>query len=524
MMKIGRRNLAFVLVLVLLVATFVIYAPTLRSMASLWFGSSSFLYGVLILPMSAYLVWRKRFLWLQQPVRPALAGVMMLLMSVLAWTIASLVSVQVLSQLAFIAMLGTATWSVLGTRTVHVLMFPLLYAFLAVPMGAFLIPTLMDWTASGTVRALQITGIPVLREGNYFSLPSGNFEVIAACSGIRFLLVTVVLGLYFAHETYKTWFKRAVFLLFAAISIIVANWVRAYLVVLGAHLTDMRFGTGQSHIYMGMVIFLVVITGLFWIGRHFEDMQEAEATPVGSSASNATGKERSGRRGVIITFVFAVGILVSGPALLDTGLERMSGVLPRPSLPVGNEDWIGPGPVSLGFRPAFVGASDVVSGQYSDGLQPIELHIVFYSEQQQGDELVGWQSRPFDPNEWRSTRRGKTSIRQVPNSDEGLSAQSLLITNDRQLLRLWYWYDIGGVLTSRPSLVKSRQAWNAIVGNRDGDAVIVLVTPVADSETGTETAGLESFVRENLGVIRKCLRPSSGDEGSCESPDWEPVR
>ena len=98
MTMLSRRNLALILVLTSLLATFVIYVPTFESMASLWFGSTSYIYGVLILPMSGYLIWRKRVLWLREPVKPAIAGVMLLIMSVLAWTIASLVSVQVLRQ------------------------------------------------------------------------------------------------------------------------------------------------------------------------------------------------------------------------------------------------------------------------------------------------------------------------------------------------------------------------------------------------------------------------------------------
>ena len=516
MTMLSRRNLALILVLILLLATFILYAPTVGSMVSVWFGSNSFLHGILILPMSAYMIWHKRAQWIRVPVRPALTGILLLLASVLAWTIASLVSVQVVSQLAFIAMLGAATWSVLGTRTVYVLMFPLLYAFFAVPFGEFLVPTLMDWTASGTVLALQITGIPVLREGNYFSLPSGNFEVIEACSGIRFLLVTVVLGLFFAHETYKSWTKRGIFVALAAIAIIVANWVRAYLVVLTAHLTDMKFGSGQDHIYMGWAIFLLVIAVLFWLGRRFEDAHEEPADESPSSTTDAPDPDSGRRMDVALVSVIVFALLASGPILLDLGLGKMAGSLKPPLLPLASDGWSGPGAVTRGYRPVFAGASNDVAGSYRKGEQDLELHVVFYTEQQQGNELVGWQSKLFDANKWRLIRRGSETV-SLSGSGEVVPAQTLLIGNGRQRLQLWYWYDIGGALTSGPRTAKIRQAWNLITGNRHGDALVVLVMPVDHLDTAFDTELLRAFVTDHLDGLKQCLRPGIDEHPFCAS-------
>jgi len=478
MIMASRRNLALILVVVLLATTFVLYATTLRSMASVWFGSNNYLHGVLILPMSAYLVWHKRAQWMPVAVKPAIVGILLLLTSVLTWAVASIVSVQIVSQLAFIAMMGTVIWSVLGTRVAYRIQFPLLYAFFAVPFGEFLIPVLMDWTADFTVRALQISGIPVLREGHYFSLPGGNFEVVEACSGIRFLLVTVVLGLYFAHETYRSWTKRLIFVLLSAVSIIVANWARAYLVVLIAHLTDMQYGTGQDHIYFGWVIFLLLITLMFWVGRRYEDSGDDMATPHNESAARVLpGEGIRRRRDLVIAATFVVVILISGPVFLQAGRDRISGPLPQPALPMANGEWSGPVPVTLGYRPAFVGGTEELAGQYSNGLQLVELHVVFYSEQQQGNELVGWRSKLFDANNWRSLQHNKVRVTLSPD-DGGFEVQNVLITDGKRLLRLWQWYDVGGFVTSRAGVAKLRQAWNMITGYRQGDALFVLAMPV----------------------------------------------
>ena len=81
-----------------------------------------------------------------------------------------------------------------GWRWVRALAFPLAFLFFAVPFGEFLVPTLIEWTADFTVAALAASGIPVYREANNFVIPSGRWSVVEACSGIRYLIASVMLG------------------------------------------------------------------------------------------------------------------------------------------------------------------------------------------------------------------------------------------------------------------------------------------------------------------------------------------
>ncbi len=67
----------------------------------------------------------------------------------------------------------------------------LFFLLLAVPFGEIFIGPLMDFTADFTMGALQATGIPVLREGNSFLIPSGRWSVVEACSGTATLIASV---------------------------------------------------------------------------------------------------------------------------------------------------------------------------------------------------------------------------------------------------------------------------------------------------------------------------------------------
>jgi exosortase A len=507
-----RKHLPHIAAVMLLLAVFGFYFETWRSMAAVWVSSSTFLHGAVILPISAFLIWQMRSSWIGIPPRSSLVGLMLLVLSVMAWRVADVVAVQVVGHFAVVAMLITAIWTVYGTRVVRLLHFPLLYAFFAVPFGGFLIPSLMDWTASFTVFALQLTGIPVLRDGNFFSLPSGNFQVIEVCSGVRYLIVTLVLGLLFAHEFFESQKKRMIFVLVAAVMVIIANGLRAYFVVLLAHYSEMEYGGGHEHIYMGYAIFLVTIFFVFWLGKRYEDkVRPEEHESCLAREANQSWREVISWK-LAILFIVSFTVLASARFLPETQVLPSAAVRLPPQLPKAVGDWAGPSSLELSYRPAFIGESSYLAGHYEKGAHVVELHVVFYNEQQQGAELVGYKNKLIDSNVWRTTQLSSQSAKSS-SAAAGLSTNKLALTNGRQAIRLWYWYEVGGRSALTAGKVKVLQAWNALTGKAGGDAVVIMATPVVDLLDNEST--LQEFIDTHLVVLNACLRPSAKDDNRC---------
>ena len=75
-----------------------------------------------------------------------------------------------------------------------------------------MMPKLMEWTAWFTVLALRASGIPVYQEGLQFVIPSGNWSVVEACSGIRYIIASVTVGTLFAYLNYVTLRRRLIFI------------------------------------------------------------------------------------------------------------------------------------------------------------------------------------------------------------------------------------------------------------------------------------------------------------------------
>src|SRR5690606_29470903 len=107
-------------------------------------------------------------------------------------------------QIAAVAAIPATLTMLSGPAIARSLAFPLAFLFFAVPIGEFLTPIMMEYTADATVAALRWTGVPVYREGLHFTLPTGRWSVVEACSGLRYLIASLALGVLYAYLQFRT--------------------------------------------------------------------------------------------------------------------------------------------------------------------------------------------------------------------------------------------------------------------------------------------------------------------------------
>ncbi|HMC14531.1 MAG TPA: exosortase A, partial [Albitalea sp.] len=248
-----------VALLLLLGSILLLYRDTAIEMVAIWQRSETFAHAFLVPPIVLWLVWRDRALLAAQTPRPTLLPLLPMAVFALAWIAGDLANLNSVTQFSMTALLVLATVGVIGLQVSRSLLFPLLFLFFAVPMGEVFVPQLMEWTANFAVFALRLSGIPVYRDGLSFVIPSGTWSVVEACSGVRYLIASFMVGTLFAHLNYRTMRRRVTFMAIAVLVPIVANWVRAYLIVLLGHLSGNTLAVGVDHLVYGWVFFGIVI-------------------------------------------------------------------------------------------------------------------------------------------------------------------------------------------------------------------------------------------------------------------------
>ena len=255
------------------------YRDTGLAMVTIWGRSETYTHAFIVPPISLWLIWRKRHeLALLQPA-PTLWLALPIAATTLFWLMGELTAVNALTQTALVVTLILATVSVLGLRVSREIAFPLAFLLFCIPIGDFMLPRLMDWTASFTVFALRATGIPVYQEGLQFVIPSGRWSVVEACSGIRYIIASLTVGTLFAYLNYVSLRRRLAFVAVSLLVPIIANWLRAYMIVMIGHLSGNKLAVGVDHLIYGWVFFGFVMLLMFVIGARWSEVVPKNAPP-----------------------------------------------------------------------------------------------------------------------------------------------------------------------------------------------------------------------------------------------------
>lgn len=496
---------ASVLLLLVLAGIIGVFHETAWSIVSIWNRSDTFAHGFLIVPISLWLVWDKRATLRGISPQPAVVPLTLMLPLGFVWLLAYLVDVLVVQQFAFVGLLILGAWSVLGTPVARLLAFPLGFLLLGVPVGEGLIYPMMNFTADFTVGMLRMTGIPVFRDGTFFSIPSGDWSVVEACSGVRYLIASVTLGVLYAYLTYtKTW-KRLLFVGVSVVVPILANGMRAYLIVMIAHLSDMTLAVGVDHLIYGWVFFGIVITILFFVGAFWRDPPSEERGP--NLAATAGGS----LAGALVMALAAVAVAGLWPALawaLGQGEDDGSEV--RLEAPVPAQGWRhAPAPL-WDWRPNIVGADGEQYNFYlNDRGAPVGLYLGVYRTQRQGRELLNSQNvmarQQVAGGEvvmWSDKEQTKRSI--GFQGDEMSLNQSRLTSRKDGSLLVWNWYRIGEHHTANPYLGKVLEALSRLFGQRRDGTLIAVAAPYEDEVVSAE-ATMQAFIGQMLPSIEQEL-------------------
>jgi exosortase A len=479
-----------------------LYWRTLVSMVEIWGRSETFAHGYVIVPIALFLVWRKRRELAQLAPRPDLLGFFALACLGFCWLVAAAAQVQVLQQYATMAMVGAAVLALAGRRVVLQLAFPLGFLLLAVPFGEAFLPRLMDWTADFTVAALKLTGIPVYREGTYFAIPSGHWSVVEACSGLRYLIASVTVGALYAYLTYSRLWKQALFMVLAVAVPIVANFVRAYLIVMIGHLSGMKLAVGVDHFLYGWVFFGLVIGLLFWLGSFWRDAPNPSPAVRRQPAAGATGAPA-----MTAAAIAAAAVLVPWP-LYAAYLDRAEDSPVRLAAPRAVAGWALEPESSFSWRPQYAGAAASVFAVYRKDDARVALYIAYYRNQRQGAELVSSQHllEGAEKSGWSAT---SSRARTVELPAAGIEVRETGLRSPHGRLLTWDWYRFAGRDSSNPYLAKAILARDRLLARGDDSAALVLGAPY-EARVGDAAEALRRFAGDMLPAIDEALRAAGG--------------
>jgi exosortase A len=478
-----------------------LYWETAASIVAIWWKNQTFAHGFVVIPICLWLVWRRRDALAATPAKPWWPGLIAVFLCGALWFVMSAANVLGLKQFALAFMIQASVVTVLGLRVARILAFPLAFLLFAVPAGEFLVPVLMDWTADFTVAAIRWSGVPVFREGNHFALPSGNWSIVEACSGIRYLVASVMIGTIYAALAYRSAKRRVAFLAASIAVPIVANWLRAYGIVMIGHLSNNQLAVGVDHIVYGWLFFGVVMLLLFWVGSFWHEAP----LPVEAQSTRATRPPSMGSPQRSQLYLAAVAAILAAGIWkpLEAAVDRANNSIPVLAPISAREGWVPAQGSVAGFKPHYLGAASELQQVFRKDGHEVGLYLAYYRGQEKGHELVTWGNMlttPWDPR-WIQIASSSENVRWL---DGSVTVSRIEIAGPNTFLDTFRLYWVNGSVTSSDYVAKALMAWSKITGQGDDSAVIVIYAPEPSRGKGVGDI-LKDFAATNASSIEQAL-------------------
>ena len=184
-----------------------------------------------------------------------------------------------------------------GARWARAAAFPLAFMVFAIPLNALDSAGfwLRMWVVAASAWISHAVGIGVLVNGTQLLSPDGryNYDVAAACSGVRSLMALAALSLLIGYLRFRRrWLWAAMFAACFPL-VFLGNVARIVSIVVAAQLGGQAWGD-RVHEVMGFGVFAIVLGGVFCAA---ESVAPAPALldPGGSPSAGDAGRGRAGR-------------------------------------------------------------------------------------------------------------------------------------------------------------------------------------------------------------------------------------
>ena len=308
------------------IATIAVTAREWGEMLHQWWNIDTYNHILLVPLIVAWLVAMRSQMLAGMAPRAWAPGLALLFMAMSLWLIGRISGINLLAHIGTVAAVQALILTLLGTRVIAALLLPVAMLAFLVPFGDEIIPPLQMITADIAIALTKWSGVPATIDGIYIDTPVGLFIVAEACSGVKFLVAMVTLGVLVCFTSFARWKRRALFMAACVVVPIIANGIRAWGTIFIAQSQGVEFAEGFDHIFYGWIFFAIVVgivLGAAW--RFFErdpedagySLEEIEDSRLFNSLDRLGGNSTAaiaGLAAILATFLLAA--IYATPAVL----------------------------------------------------------------------------------------------------------------------------------------------------------------------------------------------------------------
>jgi len=473
-----------------------LYSRTFASLASMWWGSDDYTHGFLVPVIALYIAWRKGCSLLSARAEPAMvSGIFLTALAAAVLMAGKLGSVVVLEELSIPLMIAGLVVLLAGPVYLRILWFPIAYLLFMVKMfgeGSEKFHWPFQILASNIgVWLLHAAGIPAYKEVQYIQLPNIMLEVASACSGLRFLVSIIAIGLPLAWLTQNSWVKRIGLVLFAITIAVLANGLRVALIGVWAFYGG-EVVHGPMHVFQGMFVawigFIALFVGAWFLSGKVDSSERSKPTPPLVLARGVLDRVSSATRWK--TAAGAAAFILAATWGLYNFYRTSPAPLAAPvSLPDSLGSWTATGEQAADFLNA-AGGTEEFAAIYKKGDSALRVYVSYYDEQAQDREMVNYR------NSWKLHRGERQASIVTDGGSQTVNAALLKENVDRRVALFWYQMD-GHVISDRIE-VKLWTVWKALSSRRTNGAIVIVSARAGDAAANER---IEAEAAELAGLL-----------------------
>jgi exosortase len=232
------------------------------------------------------ILWWKRRELLSQPLKIWSPGLVLVAAGLLFHVVGYVLQQQRLSIVGLFLGLYGLTGLAWGPRWLYTTFFPFfLFAFM-VPLGSFTVKVtfplrlMVTWIVEHLFNL--VLGIGVIRSGTqlYNALGTYQYEVAAACGGMRSLIAIFLISVTYAFLVFRSPWKRLVMVAASLPLAVIGNVVRLSCIVAAGEWGGQDSGNFvHDNTFFSMIPYVPAIIGVMWIGHWLEKTEPQPSAP-----------------------------------------------------------------------------------------------------------------------------------------------------------------------------------------------------------------------------------------------------
>ncbi len=488
-----------------------LYWPVLVSLFTQLSNDEDYSFGLLLPFVSAYIIYFKWPEIRSQAWRPAWQGLFIIILGLSIYIAGKLIANDYSIRFSMLVLIAGMLLFIGGKNILLQFSFPLLILILMLPLPSLLTSaiTLPLQLISSRLAAmlLRIGGIPLVLQGNIIDLGSRQLQVVAACSGLRYILSLIALGIIYCYFYQRQLWKAVVLIISLIPAAIIANAIRVATMGIFPELLE-----GFWHAFSGWLIFLFCFGFLAlvnWLVNYLSPPTKPKISPPGepeSSSRNNPGKQSiPAKTSLTASLLGALLIIICG----SLAVHAIGEPPPVPLLqsfdhfPLqlgvwqGHRTYIDPKIFQQTEADSYLDASYSAPAE-----EPVSLYIAHY-EKQNSEGLGHNPGKCMTGSGWQTLESGMLEI------GPGLSVNYLLLKREGadKVLLVYYWNILQGkwMALSGARTYKLYTIFNALHTHRTDWALVRLITPVIKDKKSAEQR-LNDFAHILIPVLPQFIK------------------